>query len=85
MQYLIVIIIQQFVFVLVILFLLYRLEKFLRDIFLLFKAKDFYEAKDVLRPEKEEEEKPEEKYYHLEEFDPEKVLDLLNKVERKEE
>lgn len=84
MLYLIVIIVQQLIFVLAILLLLYRLEKFLRDILLLLKTKDFYEAKEVLKPEKEEE-KPEEKYYHLEEFDPEKVLNLLNQVEEKEE
>lgn len=84
MLFWIVIIVQQIVFILAILFLLYRLEKFLRDVLLLIKTKDFYEAKEVLKPEKEEE-KPEEKYYHLEEFDPEKVLNLLNQVERKEE
>jgi len=78
---LVFLLLQQVIFVIVIFILLYRLEKFLKDVFLLFKAKDFYEAKEILKPEKEETE--EEKYYNLEEIDPEKLLELLNRVENK--
>lgn len=46
------------------------------------KSKDFYEAKEILG-EKEEEIEEEAKEIPLEESDPEKVLELLQKEEEK--
>jgi hypothetical protein len=62
--------------------LLWRLEKFLKEIILVLKSKDFYEAKEVLG-EKEEAPADETKEIPLEESDPEKVLELLQKEEEK--
>jgi hypothetical protein len=61
---------------------LWRLEKFLKEIILVLKSKDFYEAKEILG-EKEETPSEETKEIPLEESDPEKVLELLKKEEEK--
>jgi hypothetical protein len=62
--------------------LFWRIEKFLKSIILVLKSKDFYEAKEILG-EKEEEIEEEAKEIPLEESDPEKVLELLQKEEEK--
>jgi len=77
----IVLILTQIIWVLFLAFLLRELKKFLREVLYLMKAKDVYEAKAVLEEKKEEEPHVEE--IPLEEMEPEKAVELLQKELKK--
>ena len=77
----IALIIQQVIFVAVLLYVLKALKDFLKEVLIILKSKDVYEAKEVLEQKPPE---PKEEIIPFEDLPPEQALRLLNEELKKQ-